>query len=159
MSRAKESQQNNENQQVVGAGSREDKEHCHDIIDEKEVVESVNRTNNDFSLLLVINVFHNHVLFIVYFDNRTNYLITFFLLVFRNCSCRINIMKQGIFRFRLDSPQVKQDLISGITNFVYELPYELPDKLKLRIFGNQEILGKSQSWLEAESSAQSSFQK
>ena len=35
LSQAKGSQLNNENQQVLGTGSREDKEHCHDIIDEK----------------------------------------------------------------------------------------------------------------------------
>ena len=35
LSQAKGSQLNNENQQVLGTGSREDKEHCDDIIDEK----------------------------------------------------------------------------------------------------------------------------
>ena len=28
-----------------------------------------------------------------------------------------------------DLPQVKRELISGIINFVHELPYELPDLL------------------------------
>ena len=37
--------------------------------------------------------------------------------------------------YRFDSSQVKQDLISSIINFVYELPHELPNDLRLRILG------------------------
>ena len=55
--------------------------------------------------------------------------------------------------------QVKRDLISSAINFVYELLYESPNDLRLRIIGNQEILGNSQRWLEAEPSAHSLFQK
>ena len=39
-------------------------------------------------------------------------------------------------------PQVKQNLISTIKNFVYELPLELPKNIRLRISGNSEILDK-----------------
>ena len=34
-------------------------------------------------------------------------------------------------------------MIASITNLVYELPHELPNDLRLRILGNEEILGKS----------------
>ena len=34
-------------------------------------------------------------------------------------------------------------MISSIANLVHELPHELPNDLRLRILGNQEILGKS----------------
>ena len=37
--------------------------------------------------------------------------------------------------YRFDSSQVKQDLVSSIINFVYELPHELPNYLRLRILG------------------------
>ena len=40
------------------------------------------------------------------------------------------------------------DLISSIINFVYELPQELPNDLRVRVLGNQEILEKSQNWVE-----------
>ena len=32
---------------------------------------------------------------------------------------------------RFDSPQVKRDLITRIIDFVYELPHELPNDLRL----------------------------
>ena len=47
-----------------------------------------------------------------------------------------------IISLRSDSPQVKRYLISSITNWVHELPHELPNDLRLRILGNQEILEK-----------------
>ena len=50
-------------------------------------------------------------------------------------------------------------MISSIANLVYELPHELPNGLKLRILGNNEILRKSQIWMETEPSASSPFQK
>ena len=34
------------------------------------------------------------------------------------------------------SPQVKRCLISSITNLVHELPYELPNDLRIRRLGN-----------------------
>ena len=39
-------------------------------------------------------------------------------------------------------------MISSIANLVYELPHKLPNDLRLRILGNQEILGKSHIWVE-----------
>ena len=47
-----------------------------------------------------------------------------------------------------DSPQVKVNLISSLANLAFELPHELPNNLKLRILENQEILQKSQIWVE-----------
>ena len=41
-----------------------------------------------------------------------------------------------IFQYRSGSPQVKRNLISSIAHLVYELPYELPNNLGLRILGN-----------------------
>ena len=41
-----------------------------------------------------------------------------------------------IFQYRSDSPQVKGNLISSITNLLYELPHELPNDLRLRKLGN-----------------------
>ena len=34
---------------------------------------------------------------------------------------------------------------------IYKLPHELPNELRLKILGNQEILGKFQFCLEAQS--------
>ena len=39
----------------------------------------------------------------------------------------------------------KTDLISSIRNFIYQLPHELRNGLRFRIFGNKEILEKSQN--------------
>ena len=36
--------------------------------------------------------------------------------------------------YGFDSPKVKWDMISSIIDFVYGLPHELPNDLKLRIF-------------------------
>ena len=58
-----------------------------------------------------------------------------------------------------ESPQVKQYLISSITNLVHELPHKLPNDLRLRILGNQEILEKCQMWVQTQPNSQSSFQK
>ena len=58
-----------------------------------------------------------------------------------------------------ESPQVKQYLISSITNYVNELPHVLPNDLRLRIFGNQEILEKCQMLVQTQPNAQPSFQK
>ena len=41
---------------------------------------------------------------------------------------------------------------------IYELPHELPNELRLRILGNEEISGKSQNFMELKPSAQSSSQ-
>ena len=37
---------------------------------------------------------------------------------------------------KFDLSKVKQDLISSIINFVYELPQKLPNNLRLRILEN-----------------------
>ena len=54
----------------------------------------------------------------------------------------------SMFQYTPDSPQVKQNLISTITNFVCELPHELQNGLRLITLGNQEILEKPQIWVE-----------
>ena len=46
-----------------------------------------------------------------------------------------------------------------IKNLVYHLPHELSNSLKLRVLGNQEILGKGQDKIKLEPSVKSSFQK
>ena len=44
------------------------------------------------------------------------------------------------FYYRFQSPQVKHNLISSITNFVYELPNELANDLRFKISLNLQIL-------------------
>ena len=63
-----------------------------------------------------------------------------------------------MFQYRFNSLQVKRELISTMKKFVYELPQELPSDVKLRILGDQEILGKSQNWVMTQLSAQSLLQ-
>ena len=41
------------------------------------------------------------------------------------------------------SPQVKRSVIISYKYGIYKLPHELPNNLRLRILGNQEISGKS----------------
>ena len=41
-----------------------------------------------------------------------------------------------MFWYRSDLTQIKRNLLSSITNLIYELPHDLPNKLRLRIFGN-----------------------
>ena len=53
------------------------------------------------------------------------------------------------------SLQVKQGVIISNENGIYQLPYEFPNDLKLKMSGNQEILGKSQNCLKLQPSAQS----
>ena len=64
-----------------------------------------------------------------------------------------------MFPCKFDSPQVKRDLISSITNFVYELPHELLSDLRLKILGNYETIQKSQNLVRTQPSVQSLFQK
>ena len=45
-------------------------------------------------------------------------------------------------------------MIISNKNGIYELPQQLPNKLRLRILGNNEILGKSQNCMKAEPSTQ-----
>ena len=49
----------------------------------------------------------------------------------------------NVLQCRPEYPQITRDLISIIINLIYELPHELPSDLRLRIFGNYEILEKS----------------
>ena len=42
----------------------------------------------------------------------------------------------SMFYERSESPQVKENLISSITNLIYELPHEFSNDLKLTILGN-----------------------
>ena len=62
-----------------------------------------------------------------------------------------------------ESPQVKRYLIYSIINLVHKLPHklphELPNDLRLRILGNQEILGNCQMWVQTQPNSQPSFQK
>ena len=46
------------------------------------------------------------------------------------------------------SPQVKRRVITSNKHGIYELPHELPQDLRLMIFGNSEISGKSQNIIE-----------
>ena len=58
----------------------------------------------------------------------TNMVAEFVVLTNRLTSSQSLRMKSGN---RFDSPQVKRDLITRIINFVYELPHELPNDLRL----------------------------
>ena len=46
------------------------------------------------------------------------------------------------------SPQVKQCAIITYKHGIYELPHELPNNLRLRILGNEEILGNTLNFIE-----------
>ena len=46
-------------------------------------------------------------------------------------------------KHRFAPPQVKQNLISDITNLVYEVPQVLQNDFRLTKLGNKEILEKS----------------
>ena len=56
------------------------------------------------------------------------------------------------------SPQVKRRVIISNKYGIYELPHELPNNLRLRILGNEEISGKSQNFIELYPSVPSSSQ-
>ena len=62
-----------------------------------------------------------------------------------------------ILQYISDSAQVKRNLITSIAKLVYELPHELPNNLRLRIFRNQEILKKYKSQIDTQPSVQSPF--
>ena len=49
--------------------------------------------------------------------------------------------------------------MSSIVNLVYELPHQLPNDLRFRFLGSQEISEKSQIWMETQLSTQSPFNK
>ena len=48
----------------------------------------------------------------------------------------------------LFSPQVKRCVIITYKHGIYEVPHELPNNLRLRILGNEEISGKPQNPIE-----------
>ena len=50
-------------------------------------------------------------------------------------------------------------MISTIANLVYQFLHEFSNDVRLRILGNQEILGKVQISVDTQPSAQSNFQK
>ena len=52
-----------------------------------------------------------------------------------------------VFPCKADLSQVKRNLKFSIINYVYKLPHELPNDLRLRIFG-KENFRKSQNWME-----------
>ena len=54
------------------------------------------------------------------------------------------------FLCKFNSPQVKQNLISRIINFLKDLPNDLPIDLRPRILGNEEMKWKSWNWVEAQ---------
>ena len=56
-----------------------------------------------------------------------------------------NIWQFTVFQYRIDWPQVKQDLIFSITDFLCKLCHELLKNLRLMNLGEQEILGKPQN--------------
>ena len=63
------------------------------------------------------------------------------------------------FYHNFSSPQVKRNQIIITTKKVYELPHKLPNKLRLRILGNQENSRKSLKCLDLMVSTQSFNQK
>ena len=69
------------------------------------------------------------------------------------------IMKHFKILAWFDSPQVMWCMKSITKNIEHELSYKLPNDLRLRILGNQEIMEKLQKWGEAEPSTQSPFQE
>ena len=68
---------------------------------------------------------------------------------FDNTTPNLKFWKFTVFQLMFDSPQVKRDLISSITDFVFEKPRELANDLRLKILENEEISGRSQNWVEA----------
>ena len=46
------------------------------------------------------------------------------------------------------SPQVKRGAIISNKHGMYELPHEFPNNLRLRVLGNQEKSGESQTFAE-----------
>ena len=66
-----------------------------------------------------------------------------------DCNSGHNILELYNILLKIDSPQVKRNLIISIANLVHQLPQELPNDLRLRILGNKEILEKSQIWMDS----------
>ena len=51
-----------------------------------------------------------------------------------------------VFQYRSDSPQVKLYWRHGTANFVQELPNEMLNDLRIRIFRNQKMLKNAKFW-------------
>ena len=66
-----------------------------------------------------------------------------------DCNSGHNILELYNILVKIDSPQVKRNLIISIANLVHQLPQELPNDLRFRILGNKEILEKSQIWMDS----------
>ena len=64
-----------------------------------------------------------------------------------------------MFQYRFDSPQVKANQISSVKKLINKLSYEPPNDFRLKILRNQEILEKSQIWVESQPSVQFPFHK
>ena len=73
---------------------------------------------------------------------------------FKTAIVVITFQNFAIFQHR----SVKRNLISCRANLVYDLR-EIPNDLRLRIFENQEILEKSQIWVDLQPSARSTHEK
>ena len=58
------------------------------------------------------------------------------------------------YKYSLNSPQVKRNMISSVRNFTYQLLHEFLSGLRLRLQGNKEILGKSQNHIGRQPDAQ-----
>ena len=53
-----------------------------------------------------------------------------------------------MFEKIFESPQVKPTVIIRNKHGIYELPHELPNDLRLRALGNEEISRRSQNFIE-----------
>ena len=69
------------------------------------------------------------------------------------CNLRHNILQLSNVLIQIRLSTIKRNVTSSKGNLVYELPNDL----RLRIFGNKEILGKSQTWMQTQRSTKSPF--
>ena len=72
------------------------------------------------------------------------------------------------FEYSFHLPQVKRrktaqvkrhNLICGIRSFIYKLPHELLNNLRIYVLPNKEILGKSKNYVRTQPSGQSPLEK
>ena len=63
----------------------------------------------------------------------------------------------AVIQIRLTRRKTKSDI--QYSKLGIHLPHELPNDLRLRILGNEEIIGKSKIWVRIWPSAQSPFEK
>ena len=69
-----------------------------------------------------------------------------------------NILRLPMFGKTFLSPQVKRSLITNNKHIIYQLPYKLPNDLRLRVLVKYEISGKCQNFKELQPSGQYSSQ-